>query len=85
MRRPSYDSSEYMAGELKKIVFRTILCILILLLFVLAVYRSFKYLVIIFTTLLVNIFTAIVIYKLAGLGIHIYSLAGITVSLGIIS
>lgn len=80
----SYDSSEYMAGELKKIVFRTILCILILLLFVLAVYRSFKYLAIIFTTLLVNIFTAIVIYKLAGLGIHIYSLAGITVSLGII-
>jgi multidrug efflux pump subunit AcrB len=80
----SYDSSEYMTGELKKIVVRTLLCILILLLFVLVVYRSFKYLAIIFTTLLVNIFTAIVIYKIAGLGIHIYTLAGITVSLGII-
>lgn len=80
----SYDSSEYMAGELSKIVKRTVLCIVLLLLFVLLVYRSFKYLAIIFTTLSVNIFTAIVIYKLTGLGIHIYTLAGITVSLGII-
>ena len=80
----SYDSSEYISSELNKIAYRTLLCIAILLLFVFMAYRSFRYLAIIFTTLLVNILAAIVIYKITGLSIHIYTLAGITVSLGII-
>ncbi len=79
-----YDSSEYIAEELEKIVVRTLLCILILLVFVFFVYRSLRYVLIIFTTLFVNILIAAVIYKITGLGIHIYTLAGITVSLGII-
>ena len=80
----SYDSSEYISGELDKLYFRTLLCILILLMFVYLVNRSWRYLLIISTTLAVNILVAIVIYNLAGLSIHIYTLAGITVSLGII-
>lgn len=40
-------------------------------------------LIIVFT-LTVNVLTALMIYSLAGLQIHIYTLAGITVSLGII-
>ena len=79
-----YDSSEYIAAELRKIIFRTLLCILILIAFVWIVYKSFRYTAIIFITLLVNLFTAAVIYKLTGLGIHLYTLAGISVSLGII-
>lgn len=39
---------------------------------------------IISTTLLVDLLAAVVIYKVTGLSIHIYTLAGITVSLGII-
>ncbi len=80
----SYDSSKYIADELQKIVLRTLLCIAILLVFVFAVYRSVRHMLIIFTTLSVNIFIAAVIYKITGLSIHIYTLAGITVSLGII-
>ena len=80
----SYDSSEYISGELDKLYFRTLLCILILLVFVYLVNRSWRYLFIISTTLAVNILVAIVIYNLSGLSIHIYTLAGITVSLGII-
>ena len=80
----SYDSSEYISGELDKLYFRTLLCILILLVFVYLVNRSWRYLLIISTTLAVNILVAIVIYNLTGLNIHIYTLAGITVSLGII-
>ena len=80
----SYDSSEYISGELDKLYFRTLLCILILLVFVYLVNRSWRYLLIISTTLAVNILVAIVIYNLVGLSIHIYTLAGITVSLGII-
>ncbi len=79
-----YDSSDYISQELTKIAYRTLLCLLILLLFVFLVYRSFAHLAIVFANLIVNILVAMVIYKLLGLSIHIYTLAGITVSLGII-
>ena len=80
----AYDSSEYVQGELNRIYLRTGLCVLILLLFVLIIYRSWRYMLIILSTLAVNILTALAIYSFTGLQIHIYTLAGITVSLGII-
>lgn len=80
----SYDASDYVRGELRKIYFRTALCILILLLFVFVTSRSCRYLFIISATLAVNILTALAIYALVGLQIHIYTLAGITVSLGMV-
>ncbi len=80
----AYDSSEYVRGELGKIYIRTVLCILILLLFVFLINRSWRYMLLIVFTLTVNVLTALMIYALAGLQIHIYTLAGITVSLGII-
>lgn len=80
----AYDSSEYVSGELDRIYLRTGLCILILLLFVLVVNRSWRYLLIIVLTLMVNLLIALAIYAFAGISIHIYTLAGITVSLGIV-
>lgn len=80
----SYDSSEYVRSELDKIYLRTLLCVTILLLFVLLVSRDVRYLVMITLTLAVNILVAVIFYVLFDVGIHIYSLAGITVSLGII-
>ena len=80
----SYDASDYVRDELRKIFLRTGLCVLILLLFVFAVSRSWRYLVIIAATLAVNILSALAIYALFSIQIHIYTLAGITVSLGII-
>lgn len=79
-----YDSSEYIREELNRIYFRTGLCILLLLVFIFIVSRSWRYMMIIISTLVVNIFTAIIFYVLAGVQIHIYTLAGITVSLGIV-
>lgn len=80
----SYDSSQYVAGELSKNYRRTLLCILILLVFVFLVNRSWRYLFIITATLAVDILAAIALYNLFGLDIHIYTIAGFTVSLGII-
>ena len=80
----SYDASEYVSGELHKIYLRTLLCVAILMLFVYLVSRDFNYLLIIAVTLAVNILVAVVFYNLLNLDIHIYTLAGITVSLGII-
>lgn len=80
----SYDASEYISKELDKIYFRTALCLLILMAFVFVVSRSWRYVAIISATLAVNIFIAVAMYFFLGLDIHIYTLAGITVSLGII-
>lgn len=80
----AYDASEYISQELDKIYVRTLLCVVILLLFVLVVSRDLRYLLIIGITLAVNILVSVVFYNIFDLGIHIYSLAGITVSLGII-
>ena len=79
-----YDPSEYVMEELSKIFRRTILCVLILLVFVFLFSRSWRYVLIVIFTLLVNVLTALAMYAIAGLQIHIYTLAGITVSLGII-
>ena len=79
-----YDSSEYISGELHKIYFRTLLCLLLLLGFVFIANRSWKYMLVIAITIAVNILVAAAVYWLVGLRIHVYTLAGITVSLGII-
>ncbi len=78
-----FDMSESIDKELNKVIRRTIICILILLSFVFIVSRSFRYLWIIVFTLVANLLIAFVFYKLFDVDIHIYSLAGITVSLGI--
>lgn len=80
----AYDASEYVSGELHKIFRRTLLCIAALLLLVYAVSRDLRYLFIIAVTLAVNLLVAVVFYNLFSLDIHLYTLAGITVSLGII-
>ena len=80
----SYDSSQYVSGELHKIYLRTLLCLLILLVFVFLINRSWRYMLAIAATLAVNLSMALAVYYALGLSIHIYTLAGITVSLGII-
>lgn len=80
----SYDSSEYVSRELDKIYLRTGLCILILLLVVFVVSRSWRYMLIMLLTLGANLLISLAIYAFAGISIHIYTLAGITVSLGIV-
>lgn len=79
-----YDYSEYISSELDKIYFRTLLCLAILLAFVFAVGRSWRYMLVIALTLTVNLLISVALYFFIGLHIHIYTLAGITVSLGII-
>lgn len=80
----TYDSSDYIRSELDRIYLRTFICVLILLLFVLITSRSWRYLLVIASTLAVSILVAIVFYNIFSLPVHIYTLAGITVSLGII-
>lgn len=80
----SYDVSKEIRKELNKIYIRTFMSTLILLLFVYLVSRKLRYLFLIVITLLANILLAFIFYSLFKLEIHLYSMAGITVSLGLI-
>ena len=80
----SNDTTEYIRAELDKIYFRSGLTVAILLLFVLMVSRSFRYLAMIFFSMVSTLAISAIFYYLAGVEIHITSLAGITISLCLI-
>jgi multidrug efflux pump subunit AcrB len=82
--RTSIDNTTYIKEEISKNIYRTILSVILLLLFVLLISREFKYLLIISISLIANIFIAFIFYYIFKLEMHLYSLAGITVSFGII-
>ncbi len=79
-----YDAIEYIQKELDKIYFRTGLTVLILLLFVALITRNLRYLLLIVTSLVVNISVAVIFYYTFGLEMQLYSLAGITISLNLV-
>lgn len=80
----TYDASTEKQSELEKLVVRTLMSLAILLVFVWLVRRSWKYLSIIAITLAANILIAVMAYYVFDMRLHTFSLAGITVSLGLI-
>ncbi len=80
----NHDASEEINKEINKISARAFFALIILLLFVLIVSRNFRYLLIIALSLLANLAIAVIFYYFLNIEIHLYSLAGITVSLGMI-
>jgi multidrug efflux pump subunit AcrB len=80
----SYDATDYIREELNKIYIRTGMTVLILLLFVLLITRSLRYLLLIVSSLTVNICISVIFYYLLGLEMQLYSLAGVTISLSLI-
>lgn len=82
--RKSYDSTTEIKKEINKIAYRTLFSAILLLLCVLAISRQFRYLLIIAISLVANLAIAFIFYYLLKLELHLYSLAGITVSFGII-
>ncbi len=80
----TYDSSDYLKGEIRKILRRTFLSVVILLLFVLLTTRNLRYLLSVVVALTANLLISVIFYVLLGIEIHLWSMAGITVSLGIL-
>jgi multidrug efflux pump subunit AcrB len=78
------DSTEYLTQEINKIIFRTVVSLFILMAFVLLVSRQFRYLLLIVTTLAANLIIACIFFYFFKVELQLYSLAGLTVSLGII-
>ncbi|GHT61511.1 multidrug efflux pump protein [Bacteroidia bacterium] len=80
----SYDAGEYIQSEMNKIYFRSGLTVLLLLCFVLLIYRNLKYSLLILFSLIANIAIAAVFYYLFRLEMQMFSLAGLTISLTLI-
>lgn len=80
----SYNSTKYIEKELNTIFLRTLFTIIILLVFVILVSFNWRYVFMIILSLITTISISFILYFLIGIDIHLYSLAGITVSLGLI-
>jgi multidrug efflux pump subunit AcrB len=80
----SYDATNYITAELNKNIFRTIATLIILLLFVFFVSRQPRFLFLVVISLIANLSIAIIFYYFLKIEMHLYSMAGITISLGLI-
>ena len=80
----TYNGAQERESELHKLVWRSFMALAILLIFVWLAKREWKYLTIMVVTLTAIILTAVIAYWLLDIRLHIYSLAGITVSLGLV-
>lgn len=80
-----YDSTTYLRSELRKIYLRTGAAFGLVLLVVLAVYRRWRYALLVLLTLVANLGIAMILYYMLGLEINLYTLAGIAVSFGLMT
>ncbi len=78
------DTTQYLDEELNKISERTIFSLIILLTFVLLISRKFKYLFLITAGIIANLLIACIFYYFLNIEIHLYTLAGIAISFGMI-
>ncbi|MBX2894695.1 MAG: efflux RND transporter permease subunit, partial [Cyclobacteriaceae bacterium] len=78
-----FDDTEYLVKEINKNLTRSGLAVLILLVFIIVAYRSWKNLLILFGAILVNLLCTFLILKI-GIAIHLYTLAGLTISFGLL-
>lgn len=80
----TYDETEFIKKELHTIWQRSLFSLLVLFVFVLMVSRQWKYLVLIVLSIACNLIISLSLYYFLALEIHLYTMAGITISLGII-
>jgi len=80
----TYDDTDFIRKDLNRVGYRMLMSFVILLVFVLLVSRKMKYLLMITITVMANLLLAVGWYHIFNIEIHLYSLAGITVSFGIL-
>ena len=78
------DTTQYLNEELTKIGERVLFSLLILLSFVLLISRQIKYLLLIFISIVANLVIACIFYYILKIEVHLYTLAGITISFGMV-
>lgn len=82
---PVYDDMRFLEREVAKNYKRGGISILILFLFVLLAYRSWRHLLNLSAGLLVSVTLAIILARIFHISIHIYTIAGLAISFGIMT
>ncbi len=82
--RKEIDATTTLKEELRHIYYRTALSFVILLIFISLVSRAPRYIFVVFFSLIATLTISVAFFYLLGIQINLYSLAGITVSFGII-
>lgn len=80
-----FDDTVHINEAIRKNNYRTLLSAGILLLFVLTAYRSWRHLLAITASVVLSIFCTILGARLLGVPLHLYSIAAVTVSFGLIT
>ncbi|MFA8301109.1 MAG: efflux RND transporter permease subunit [Hyphomicrobiales bacterium] len=78
------DTSKEIKEELNRIGYRSALTVIVLLIFILIISRNIKYVILVVTSLTINLALCVLLYFLMGIEMNLYSLAALTVSLGLI-
>ncbi len=78
------DATEYLRQELDRIWHRTLFSLGLLMVFLFIAYQNVRYFLVVALALLVNLALTSIFYYLFQVQLHLYALAGITVSFGII-
>ena len=78
------DDTEFLEKELNKIYKRSGLSVLILIAFIFLLNRDWRYLTVLFSGIVVNLAIASIALFLLEVDLHLYSLAGLTISFGLI-
>ena len=79
------DESIELKKELYSIYFRNAVALVILMCFVYIVSRQLKHVILVFSVVLVNQSIAFILYYIFDIGINIFTVAGITMSIGLIA
>lgn len=80
----NYDDTEFINRELNKITLRALLSIGILSVLILLIYRKIKQLVLLIGSVLVTIGVTSLLLYLLDVPIHLYTIAGLTISFGLV-
>lgn len=78
------DETIFLKEELQKIYVRTALSVAILVCFIFLINRNWRYLTVLFSGIVVNLCMTSVLLYIWGIELHIYSIAGLTISFGLI-
>ncbi|KQB99427.1 efflux RND transporter permease subunit [Pedobacter sp. Hv1] len=81
--RLNYDDTEFLSKEIAKNYQRTGLSIVILFVFILFAYRSWKYLLNLFLGLVVSFCIIVVFVWLFKVNVHLYTIAGLSIAFGL--
>ncbi|PIY13071.1 MAG: multidrug transporter [Flexibacter sp. CG_4_10_14_3_um_filter_32_15] len=79
-----YDETNFLKKELDKTYQRAFLSVVVLCLFVVLIERNLKYLFVLMSSLVINILITSLFVYFFKINIHLYSLAGIAISFGLI-